>query len=295
VARNPLEFGVSIVPSLDALETGRAVVAAADEAGLDLVGIQDHPYAPKFVETFALIGDLLATTRQIRFFPDVANVPLRLPAMIGKTAATLDVLSGGRFELALGAGAQWERIAGMGGPSRTPGEGVSALEEAIAIIRLQWSGEPSISFDGEHYSLSEHRAGPRPAHDIAIWLGAYKPRMLRMTGRLADGWIPSFGYLPPAEYAEAAKVVDEAAEKAGRDPAQVRRVYNFSGQITDGSGGEGNLDGPVGQWVDTLSGWAADLRIDTFIFWPEGEDLPGQVGRFAAEVVPGVKDAAGAA
>jgi alkanesulfonate monooxygenase SsuD/methylene tetrahydromethanopterin reductase-like flavin-dependent oxidoreductase (luciferase family) len=291
VARNPLEFGVSIIPAVDALETGRAVVAAADEAGLDLVGIQDHPYAPKFVDTFALIGELLAATRQIRLFPDVANVPLRLPAMIGKTAATLDLLSGGRFELALGAGAQWERIAGMGGPSRTPGEGVSALEEAIEVIRLQWSGEPSVSFDGEHYSLREHRAGPRPAHDIGVWLGAYKPRMLRMTGRVADGWIPSFGYLPPAEYAEAAKVVDEAAQKAGRDLAEIRRLYNVSGVITDGERGEGPLDGPPEHWIETLAGWSNDLGMETFIFWPGGEDLVGQVERFAAEVVPGVRAA----
>jgi alkanesulfonate monooxygenase SsuD/methylene tetrahydromethanopterin reductase-like flavin-dependent oxidoreductase (luciferase family) len=293
VARNPLEFGVSIVPAVGALDEGRAVVAAADDAGLDLVGSQDHPYAPKFVDTFSLIAALLAQTKQIRFFPDVANLPLRLPAVLGKAAATMDILSGGRFELALGAGAQFDRIAGMGGPMRTVGEGVSALEEAIEVIRLQWSGEPSVSFDGEHYSLREHRAGPPPAHPIGIWLGAYKPRMLRLTGRMADGWIPSLGYLPPDQYAEAAKAVDEAAEKAGRDLSDVRRLYNVSGTITDGARGDGPLDGPPEHWVETLSGWSADLGIESFVFWPGGDDLVGQVERFAAEVVPGVRAAAG--
>jgi alkanesulfonate monooxygenase SsuD/methylene tetrahydromethanopterin reductase-like flavin-dependent oxidoreductase (luciferase family) len=291
VARNPLEFGVSIVPAVEALDAGREVVAAADEAGLELVGIQDHPYAPKFVDTFALIATLLAQTKRIRFFPDVANLPLRLPAVMAKTAATLDVLSGGRFELALGAGAQFDRIAGMGGPQRSTGESVSALEEAIEVIRLQWSGEPSVSFDGEHYSLIDHRAGPPPAHPIGIWLGAYKPRMLRLTGRLADGWIPSLGYLPPDEYAEAAKLVDEAAEKAGRDLADVRRLYNVSGEITDGARGDGALDGPAAHWVDTLAGWATDLGVESFIFWPGGDDLVGQVERFASDVVPAVRAA----
>jgi alkanesulfonate monooxygenase SsuD/methylene tetrahydromethanopterin reductase-like flavin-dependent oxidoreductase (luciferase family) len=291
VARNTLEFGVSIVPAVDALDEGRAVVAAADEAGLDLVGIQDHPYAPKYVDTFSLIAELLAKTKQIRFFPDVANLPLRLPAMLAKAAATMDLASGGRFELALGAGAQFDRIAGMGGPHRTAGESVSALEEAIEVIRLQWSDSSHVSLQGEHYSLDNHRPGPPPAHPIGIWLGAYKPRMLRLTGRLADGWIPSLGYMPPEQYAEAAKVVDEAAEKAGRDPAEVRRLYNVSGEITDGQRGNGPLDGPREHWVETLAGWSNDLGVESFVFWPGGDDLVGQVQRFAAEVMPAVRTA----
>jgi alkanesulfonate monooxygenase SsuD/methylene tetrahydromethanopterin reductase-like flavin-dependent oxidoreductase (luciferase family) len=86
---------------------------------LDLIGIQDHPYQRRFLDTFALIGDLLARTERLRFFPDVANLPLRQPAMLAKAGASLDVMSGGRFELGLGAGAFWEAIAAMGGPARS--------------------------------------------------------------------------------------------------------------------------------------------------------------------------------
>src|SRR6266511_2780155 len=88
----------------------------ADRSRLDLVGIQDHPYQRRFLDTLALIETLLAETRRVRVFPDVANLPLRPPATLAKEAASLDVLSGGRFELGLGAGAFWDAIEAMGGP-----------------------------------------------------------------------------------------------------------------------------------------------------------------------------------
>jgi alkanesulfonate monooxygenase SsuD/methylene tetrahydromethanopterin reductase-like flavin-dependent oxidoreductase (luciferase family) len=274
--RRPLEFGIAIVPAVEELDASRAMVRAAEAGGLDLVGIQDHPYQRRFFDTFVLIATLLAQTERLRFFPDVANLPLRPPAMMAKAAASLDRLSGGRFELGLGAGALWERMAQMGGPARAPGESVEALEEAIQVIRLAWSDEERVSFDGEHYRLDAYEPGPAPAHRIEIWLGAYKPRMLRLTGRLADGWIPSFGYLKPDAVPEAQGRIDEAASKAGRDPAEIRRAYNFGP--------------PHGAWDETLAGWATELGLDTFILWP---DDAAQVKRFAAEVVPAVRKAVG--
>jgi alkanesulfonate monooxygenase SsuD/methylene tetrahydromethanopterin reductase-like flavin-dependent oxidoreductase (luciferase family) len=126
----PLEFGISLVPNRSDVELERTLSRRADELGLDLVGIQDHPYQWRYLDTFSLIGDLLARTERIRIFPDVANLPLRLPALLAKQATSLDVLSGGRFELGLGAGAFWEAVAAMGGPVRSPGEAIDALEEA---------------------------------------------------------------------------------------------------------------------------------------------------------------------
>jgi len=199
--------------------------------------------------------------------------------MLAKAGATMDRLSGGRFELGLGAGAAAERVATMGGPARSPGEAVDALEEAIEVIRLVWSDGESVSFEGKHYSLDGYEPGPAPAHRIEIWLGAYRPRMLSLTGRLADGWIPSYGYLKPDRLPEAQARVDDAAASRGRDPASVRRAYNF-----------GALDGPVEGWTDTLAGWATELGLDTFVLWPSDA---AQVERFAAEVVPAVRDAVG--
>jgi len=108
-----MQFGISIIPYADSLDRNRELVRVADESGLELVGIQDHPYQARFLDTFALIATLLAETRRISFFTDVANLPLRLPAVMAKAAASLDVLSGGRFELGLGAGAIQDQIASM--------------------------------------------------------------------------------------------------------------------------------------------------------------------------------------
>jgi len=282
-----IELGLSVVPEAEAIVEIRALARQADEAGLDLLGIQDHPYQRRFVETWALIADLLARTERLRAFPDVANLPLRLPAMIAKQAASLDLLSSGRFELGLGAGAQWEAIAAMGGPSRGGREALEALEEAIQIIRLCWSGERSIRFDGRHYSVSGLHPGPPPAHPIEIWVGAYKPRILGLVGRLADGWVPSLPYAPPPVVPELQARVDAGAAEAGRDPAEIRRVYNLIGEIAE-QGSEDGFAGPVGFWIETLTSFVLELGFDTLIFWPRG-DAARQLALFTEEVAPAVR------
>jgi alkanesulfonate monooxygenase SsuD/methylene tetrahydromethanopterin reductase-like flavin-dependent oxidoreductase (luciferase family) len=283
----PLAFGLSVVP--EAAERARIeeLVAAADEAGLDLVGIQDHPYQARFLDTWTLIATLAARTRRIRFFPDVANLPLRSPPLLAKSVASLDLLTDGRVELGLGAGWAWDAIAAMGGPRRTAGESVDALEDAIQVIRLGWSGERSVSFEGRHYTVRGWHPGPPPARPIGIWIGAYKPRMLALTGRLADGWVPSLGYLPPLEAPAAHAAVDAAARGAGRDPADLRRIYNIAGLI--GKGEARGLVGGIDDWVSTLSSWATELGFDTFTFWP-AEASTAQVELFAREVAPAVRD-----
>jgi alkanesulfonate monooxygenase SsuD/methylene tetrahydromethanopterin reductase-like flavin-dependent oxidoreductase (luciferase family) len=280
-----------MAPAAEELATARAAVARAEELGLDLVGIQDHPYQHRFLETWMLIADLLARTERIRIFPDVANLPLRGPAMIAKQAASLDVLSRGRFELGLGAGAFWEGIEAMGGRKRSPGEAVDALEEAIRIIRLFWSLERSIDFEGRFYSVRGLHPGPAPAHPIGIWLGAYKPRMLALTGRLADGWVPSLPYAPPDQVPALRQRIDEAAQAAGRDPREIRRVYNVVGEIASEGGGDGDgLRGTVADWVEWLTSFVVDLGFDALIFWPR-RDVVAQVDRFAQEVAPAVREA----
>ena len=288
-------FGISVVPATDELDRIRALVRATDEAELDVVGIQDHPYQRHFFDTWSLIPTLLAETKRVSFFTDVANLPLRPPAVMAKAAASLDVLSGGRFELGLGAGGLPDVIANFGGPRRTPGESVEALDEAIDIIRLLWSDERSVSFDGKHYRLDDARPGPRPAHPIGIWVGAFKPRMLRLVGRKADGWLPSLGVLSRDEMRAGHELIDTAAEKAGRDPRSIRRVLNLQGLIGEGPvpsrselpvgylAGE-PLSGSADWWVETLAGFVDD-GFDTLVFWPV-ETVPDQVALLAGEVVP---------
>jgi alkanesulfonate monooxygenase SsuD/methylene tetrahydromethanopterin reductase-like flavin-dependent oxidoreductase (luciferase family) len=283
------EFGLFLIPEAASYPELLRQVEAAERGGLDLIGIQDHPYQRRFLDTFVLIADLLARTERLRFFPDVANLPLRPPALLAKAAASLDVMSGGRFELGLGAGAFWEAIEAMGGPARSPREAVDALEEAIAIIRRAWSEERSITAEGEHYTLRGYHPGPPPAHRIGIWLGAYKPRMLALTGRLADGWVPSLGSNSVEALGEMRRRVDAAATSAGRDPGEIRRVLNVGGMIEDGPVGD-RLHGPPSLWVETLTGFAVDVGFDAFVLWPES-DVVRQVERFAAEVAPAVRAA----
>lgn len=283
----PVEFGYFPVPNADDYPEIVAQTRLAEESGLDFVAIQDHPYQRRYLDTWTLLAALAAQTTRLRFFPDVANLPLRPPAVLAKAVASLDVMTGGRVELGLGAGGFWDAIEGMGGPRRSPREAVAALEEAIAVIRLMWSGQRSVRHDGDHYRIHGVHPGPAPAHDIGIWVGAYGPRMLALIGRVADGWIPSSGYLPPAELPARQAVIDEAAQAAGRDPSAIRRVYNVSGRITDG-GSAGFLDGPATAWVETLTGLTLDEGMDTYVFWPS-EDPTAQLRRFAEDVAPQVR------
>jgi len=227
-------------------------------------------------------------TRRISVFPDVISLPLRPPAMLAKAAASLDLLSGGRFELGLGAGAFWDPIAAMGGPRRTPGESVRALEEAIQVIRLMWSGERSIRFRGEFYQLAGVHPGPVPAHSIGIWLGVIRPRALALTGRLADGWVPSFSYVPPSQLPAMQARIDDAARSAGREPAAIQRLYNVGGVIGGGDPAS-PLSGAPERWAESLAWFALEHGMDTFVF-AEGDNAEDQLRRFALEVVPRTRE-----
>jgi alkanesulfonate monooxygenase SsuD/methylene tetrahydromethanopterin reductase-like flavin-dependent oxidoreductase (luciferase family) len=285
-----VEFGIFPVPNAEHAQAIEQQVTAADRAGLDLVGIQDHPYQRRFLDTWSLIPYLAARTEKIRFFPDVANLPLRPPAVMANAAASIDILSAGRFELGLGAGAFWEGIEAMGGPVRSGPESVDALEEAIEVIRLMWSGERSVSYSGRHYALDGVHPGPQPAHPIGIWLGAYGPRMMRVVGRLADGWIPSLPRMPLDDVPGKSQAIDEAAERAGRDPAAIRRIANVSGKITDAVTSDW-LHGPPAHWVEELTRLHRDYGFDGFVMSVEPDDALEQIERLATEVAPAVRAA----
>jgi alkanesulfonate monooxygenase SsuD/methylene tetrahydromethanopterin reductase-like flavin-dependent oxidoreductase (luciferase family) len=291
---HPPEFGYFLVPDAGdphgVLDTARI----ADRLGYDLLAIQDHPYQPAHLDALALVGVILAQTERIRVFQDVGNLPLRPPAVFAKAAATLDLLSGGRFEAGLGGGGYLDAAHAMGAPARTPGESLEALEEAVAILRASWSDARSLRFDGRHYRLAGARPGPKPAHEIGIWLGAAKPRALALTGRVADGWAaPLMNYMPPAATVEAQTVIDRAARDAGRAPSAIRRIYNMSGAFTaTPPAPAGDTDeaiiGPPDHWAEVLTHLAVDLGFDTFLLIapPEADALR----TFIQDVAPQVRE-----
>jgi alkanesulfonate monooxygenase SsuD/methylene tetrahydromethanopterin reductase-like flavin-dependent oxidoreductase (luciferase family) len=271
-----LRLGIFVTPDAGDFEATVEQIVAADQAGLDLVGVQDHPYQRRFLDTWTLLAYAAGRTERVRLVPDVINLPLRPPALLAKSAASLDLLSGGRVELGLGAGAFWEGVEAMGGPRRSARESVDALEEAIAILRAFWSGQPTVDHVGRHYRVKGAKPGPPPAHRIGIWLGAYGPRMLRITGRLADGWLPSLGgkYMSEEDSRRMQAAVDEAARDAGRDPADVERATNLMGEADP----------------ERLARVATELGFTTLLVGVPAEDPVGFVRRLGEDVAPRVRE-----
>jgi alkanesulfonate monooxygenase SsuD/methylene tetrahydromethanopterin reductase-like flavin-dependent oxidoreductase (luciferase family) len=280
-----LKLGVFVLPDATNPDATVEQIIAADRSRLDVVGVQDHPYQWRFFDTWTLLAYAAGRTERVRFVPDVLNLPLRLPTLVAKSVASLDLLSGGRVELGLGAGAFWDGVEAMGGPRRTAKESVDALEEAVAILRQFWSGERSVHFDGDHYRVKGAHPGPPVERRIGIWLGAYGPRMLRMTGRLADGWLPSLGshYLAAEDVPRGHAAIDQAARRAGRDPAAIERALNVMAL-----GGE-----PTG-WADQLAHIAIELRFTTLFVSVPAEDPVGFVRRLGEDVAPRVRELVGA-
>src|SRR5262245_47257012 len=226
-----LLFGSFIGPQAATADEVVALAEISEQAGLDLATFQDHPYQPAFLDTWTLLSYVAARTERIRLSANVLNLPLRPTAVLGRAAASLDIPSHGRFELGIGAGAYWDAIAAMGGTRLSPGEAVDALEQGIAVLRQMWATDERGGVYGSGHQAGVHGAkrGPAPAHDIAIWVGALKPRMLDLIGRVADGWLPSLPYVSsPDALREGNERIDAAARGAGRDPAQIRRLTNIT-------------------------------------------------------------------
>ena len=282
-------FGVTIIPSASGRSDPVAEAQRAEGLGFDLVAVWDHPHGehPSF-ETWTFMTWVAAHTSRIAIASDVLSLPFRLPALIAKMAESLDRLSGGRLILGLGAGGSDEEMAGLGAPLRPPVERVEALEEALEIIRGVWR-EPAFTYDGAYYRNEGTRLEPKPTRTIPIWLGAYRPRMLELTGRLADGWIPSMGYLPPSEARPAIDRVRAAAERAGRDPDALDYAYNVSVRV----GGPPAPDpgrqvaGEVDEVIERLSG-LLDLGF-TVLNLMIGGRRAEQMERLGAEVLPAVR------
>lgn len=276
-----LLFGLFVTPSAQNARHAVDLAVAADRSGLDLVTFQDHPYQPAFLDTWTLLTWAAARTERVRLSGNVLNLPLRPPAVLARAAASLDVLSGGRFELGIGAGGFWDGIEAMGGRRLSPAESVGALREGIEVIRDLWdtSTRGGVHHRGEFHTVDGAKRGPAPAHDIGVWVGAYKPRMLALTGEVADGWLPSMSYLPRGadSLPELNARIDEAAVAAGRSPSDVRRLMNFMDA------------GPASSaaWAEELADLALTHGTSGFIVG--GDDL-ATAERLAAEVAPAVRE-----
>jgi alkanesulfonate monooxygenase SsuD/methylene tetrahydromethanopterin reductase-like flavin-dependent oxidoreductase (luciferase family) len=281
-----LQFGLNVPTSAAPGADPVALAKRAEDLGFDFVSANDHPggAAPTF-EVWTMLSWIAASTSRIKVATRVLGVPYRPPAMVAKMAESLDRLSGGRLILGLGGGASDEEFRSFGLRVPTPREKVEGLEEAIRIAHGLWS-EQIFTFDGRHYRTEGATLEPKPDHRIPIWLGTYGPRALAVTGRLADGWIPTYELAPPERIPEMRDTILKAAEDVGRDPEKVTLVYNLDIQI-----GEGANAPPY-----VLSGQQEDVteRLMSFVrlgftamnFAPAGPDADEQIERLGKEVIP---------
>ena len=278
-----LLFGVNVGTSTAPDDDPVRLAQVAENAGFDFVSASDHPYgsSPSY-ETATLLTWILARTQRVRVMSRVFGLPLRNPAMLAKAAEGMQRLSGGRLILGHGSGGAEDEFATMGIARATPAQRLAALEEGVTVMRKLWGGR-AITFEGQHYRLAGARLQPTPEQPIPIWLGTFGPRALELTGRLADGWIPSLGYRPTSELPAMLRRVGASAEAAGRDPRALTYALNTELEI----GGEpdaNRLAGSPNQIIDQLNGFV-EVGFNAFNFILNAREPADTLQRVAAEIV----------
>jgi alkanesulfonate monooxygenase SsuD/methylene tetrahydromethanopterin reductase-like flavin-dependent oxidoreductase (luciferase family) len=275
-----LLVGVDVTTSTSADPVGAA--RDAERLGFDFVSAFDHPVGTTAsYETWTLLTWIAAATSRVAVLSRVLAVPLRNPALVAKMAESLDRLSGGRLMLGLGGGYADEEFRAIGLPVPTPRQKVDGLEDAVRIARRLWT-ESAVTYDGPVHRTHAATIEPKPAHRIPVWLGTLGPRALAVTGRVADGWLPSLGNVPDGTLPELRDRVLTAAAEAGRDPAEITCALNLTVRL--GTGGGADLTGEPAAVIERLAG-LRELGFTAFNLQAPRE----QWERLAAEVLAALR------
>jgi alkanesulfonate monooxygenase SsuD/methylene tetrahydromethanopterin reductase-like flavin-dependent oxidoreductase (luciferase family) len=298
MSQHDVVFGFGAHTAIDDGPELLRLVQQADRDGLDLFSLSDHPYLGTRMDAYAALGFVLGRTRQISGFANVTNLPTRPAPMLARMVTSLAALSDGRIVLGMGAGGLWDRISDMGVPRLSPGDAVDAFEEAIVLVRLLAGGGPPVTYRGHHYRVDQIE--PAPVVAPPVWTGSVAPRSLAATGRVADGWIPGHAADWLSErYRVSRPVIDDAAAAVGRDPGEIRTIFNLPGRITERPLADPRdragtwIGGAVGQWVDELTGAVLEHDASGFMLFPPGATALDDVvlGRWAGEIAPAVREA----
>ncbi|MEV4199567.1 LLM class flavin-dependent oxidoreductase [Micromonospora globbae] len=283
-----LEFGTLVTPVATSPATPVALARRSEELGYDLVAFRDDPDQPAHLDIWTLLAWVAGRTERIHLAASVRSVPLRSPAVLARSAASLDLLSGGRLELALGVGDAPEAVEAMGGPRLDPHQAVESVGEALDVIRdmLDTDRQDALRYSGAHHRLAGAERGPLSAHHIPFWLDGDDGRLLRLVGTKADGWLATLDRTGPDGLRAGNKIIDEAAREADRDPAEIRRLVTISGVFADTR--RGFLDGPPAAWVEDLLPLVVEDGVGTLVV---ATDDTGTMERFAREVVPALREA----
>jgi alkanesulfonate monooxygenase SsuD/methylene tetrahydromethanopterin reductase-like flavin-dependent oxidoreductase (luciferase family) len=291
-------FGIGLEAGVHQVSEMLGHARLADQAGLDLVSLGDHPYFAARLDAYAALGFVLGATSNITGAVIMTNLLSRPAPVLARTVTGLSTISGGRVVLGIGAGGMDEEIVALGIRRLSPGARIRALEEAIIVVRALSGGGDPVTFDGEFYQVTalEPAAAPTPP----IWIGSLGPKALAVTGRHADGWIP--GHLADwrsRRVAESRPIVDEAAASVGRDPADIATIYNVSGRLTRDSMSKTRDDkgrwigGEVTQWVEELTFAVLEHGAGAFIYLVRPGDSISDttLNLWAHEVVPAIREA----
>lgn len=284
-----LIFGMGVPASAAQGDDPVGLAQEAERLGFDFISAADHPCGPSpSYETTAMLTWIAARTGRIKVASRVLAVPFRRPAMVAKFAASLDLLSAGRFILGLGAGYSDREIAALGAPMLSPAGKIDGLAEAIQVIRGAWT-HSGYTQDGRHHSVRDLEMEPKPARPIPVWLGTFGPRALAVTGALADGWIPSLGYMPVEDIPAMRRRIDAAAEAAGRPPEAIRSILNLN--IAIGPHAQPQPDAVTGSAAEVASQLRhlLDLGFTGFNFIIGDSDRKVTMQRIAEEVLPSLR------
>jgi alkanesulfonate monooxygenase SsuD/methylene tetrahydromethanopterin reductase-like flavin-dependent oxidoreductase (luciferase family) len=253
------------------------------------------------LESFTTLTYFAALHPQLKFGHNVLCQSFRNPALVAKMGATLQMLTGGRFSLGLGAGWHEEEYRAYGYDFPADGVRVTQLEETVQIIKGLWTQEQT-TFTGRYYQVNQAYCEPKPDPIPPIMIGAFRPKMLRLTARYADEWnVSSTG---PNKYRRMAQEFERACAEVGRDPATVRRSWcngcavaptpAEAERLTDGRWSADNEDdfGFVGtpeQVVEQMRPFI-DLDIDHFILDCGGFPQLTTLELLISEVLPALND-----
>jgi alkanesulfonate monooxygenase SsuD/methylene tetrahydromethanopterin reductase-like flavin-dependent oxidoreductase (luciferase family) len=278
---------LNVVPSVPPGADPVADAVRAEELGFDFVSANDHMHGPDpRLEAWTMLSWIAARTSRIRVATRVLGVPYRNPAVVAKMAESLDRLSGGRLILGLGGGSSDEEFRAFGLRVPSARDKVDGLSDAIRIIRGLWS-KPGFTWGGRVFHTDAADLSPKPEHRIPLWLGTFGPRSLALTGRLADGWIPSHGHAPPEIVPGMRNRIITAALDAGRDPDEITCAYHIQLNL-NGSGEPGVLTGETDEIADQLVRFTK-LGFSALSLVPVGSDRETQLERIAAEIIPAVR------
>lgn len=249
----------------------------AEDLGFDGAWVFDH-FSPLYgdpkgpcLEAYTLLGALAAATTRIRLGALVTGVTYRHPSLLAAEAVTVDHVSGGRLELSLGAAWYEDEHIQLGFPFPSTGERIDRLEEALVVVKALLTTDGA-TFDGRHYQLRDATYRPRPVQQPhpPIWIGAAgERRTIPLAARHADVW-HCFGSVDVLR--RKARVLDEHARRAGRDPAEIGRATDLS----------------LSERWSSVRSTALQLRDAGFTYlvasWPE--EGRSRVEEFARRILP---------